>query len=171
MNDTVVTITGNVASEIRHTSTPRGVRLASFRLASTARRYDRNAGWVDGHTSFYSVTCWRALADNVAASVRCGEPVVVEGRLRVRPWERDDGRRGVTVEVDASAVGHDLSRGTAAFVRASRETEASPTADRRAADEIADELAAVDGAAKGTGDPADESAAEDSADDDRGVTV
>lgn len=156
MNDTVVTVVGNVASEVRHTITPRGVHLASFRLASTPRRFDRNAGWVDGHTSFYSVTCWRALADNVAASVRIGEPVVVEGRLRVRPWEREDGRRGVTVEVDASTVGHDLSRGTAAFVRASREAEATPSADRQAADDLADGVASTGeggGAGGDSGEP------------------
>ncbi|MGH8867676.1 MAG: single-stranded DNA-binding protein [Actinomycetes bacterium] len=141
MNETVVTVVGNVASEVRHTVTPRGVHLASFRVASTPRRFDRNNGWVDGQTSFYSITCWRALAANVASSVRIGEPVVVTGRLKVRPWEKEDGRRGVTVEVDASAVGHDLTRGTSAFVKTSREVTADPSVDRRTAHALADGLA------------------------------
>lgn len=144
MYETIVTVVGNVASDVRHTLTPRGVHLASFRLAATPRRYDRNSGWVDGHTNFFSITCWRALADHVAASVRVGEPVVVVGRLRVRPWEREDGRRGVTVEVDATAVGHDLSRGTTTFTKATREAAAAADVDRMAADELADEIAVLE---------------------------
>lgn len=142
MNETVVTVVGNVASEVRHHVTARGVQLASFRVASTPRWFDRNQGWTDGATSFYSVTCWRQLAAHVASSVHIGEPVVLTGRLRVRPWEREDGRRGVTVEVVANAVGHDLSRGTSAFVRAPREGSADASDDRRAAHALADELAA-----------------------------
>lgn len=138
MNETTVTVVGNVASDVRHVTTARGVSLASFRLASTPRRFDRNLGWVDGTTSFYSVTCWRHLAEHVRSSVRMGEPVVVTGRLSVREWERDD-RRGVTVEVDATSVGHDLSRGTSTFARPVRESS-SPHDDRAAAEELADDF-------------------------------
>lgn len=122
MNETMISIAGNVATDLRFVRSERGIPLASFRLASTERRYDRGRGeWTDGRTTFVTVVCWRSLAENAAASLRKGDPVVVVGRLRVEPWERDDGRTGTSVEVVAQALGHDLSRGTSAFRRTRRE--------------------------------------------------
>ncbi len=120
MNEGRVTVSGNVVTELRHVETQDGVHITSFRLASTPRRRDRRTQqWVDGSTSYYTVTCWRYLAQNVAASVRRGDPVVVTGDLRVREWA-DDERSGTNVEIDAVSVGHDLSRGVSRFQRVSR---------------------------------------------------
>ncbi|MEV4949267.1 single-stranded DNA-binding protein [Streptomyces sp. NPDC053755] len=116
MNETTVTLVGNVATSVEYRETATG-GVARFRFAVTARRWDRERGvWADGHTSFYTVFAWRALGANLAASVAVGEPLLVHGRLRVREEERD-GQRKTFVDVDAVAVGHDLSRGTAAFRR------------------------------------------------------
>jgi single-strand DNA-binding protein len=115
MNETLVTVVGNVASGVSYKQTPSGVPVANFRMATTERRYDRGAGdWVEGETSWITVVAWRWLATNVVSSVNKGDPVVVNGRLRVREWGEEDKRRTV-VEIDARSVGHDLSRGTSAF--------------------------------------------------------
>lgn len=120
MNETTVTLVGNAASDVKFRQSPAGIPVASFRMASTARRWDRErGGWVDGHTSFYTVWAWRTLAGNVATSVGRGDPLVVQGRMRVREWEKD-GQRHTAVYIDAAAVGHDLSRGTSAFRRGVR---------------------------------------------------
>jgi single-strand DNA-binding protein len=120
MNETTVTLVGNVATEVKYRETASGIPSASFRLASTARRWDRERGlWVDAGTSFYTVWAWRWLAGNVSTSIGVGDPVVVHGRMRIREWEKD-GQRYTTVEIDATALGHDLSRGTSVFRRASR---------------------------------------------------
>jgi single-strand DNA-binding protein len=117
MNETLVTIVGNVATQPEFRKTGSEVPVARFRLATTARRWDRESGaWSDGHTSFYTVWAWRALGENVMASVGIGEPLVVQGRLRVREEDRE-GKRWTSAEIDAVAVGHDLSRGTSAFRR------------------------------------------------------
>ncbi|MEU4065873.1 single-stranded DNA-binding protein [Streptomyces wedmorensis] len=119
MNDTTVTLVGNVATAVEYRDTAAG-GVARFRFAVTARRWDREQGaWSDGPTSFYTVSAWRSLGANLAASVSVGEPLVVHGRLKVREDERD-GQRKTFVDVAAVAVGHDLSRGTAAFRRAAR---------------------------------------------------
>ncbi|MFI9332771.1 single-stranded DNA-binding protein [Kitasatospora sp. NPDC052868] len=119
MNETVVTMIGNVATEVSYSETTGGVPMASFRLASTERRYDRAAGaWVEGDTHWVSVTAWRALAVHVIGSLGKGDPVMVSGRLRVREWGEGEARRS-RVEIDARSVGHDLSRGTTTFRRAS----------------------------------------------------
>jgi single-strand DNA-binding protein len=120
MNETLVTVVGNVATSVRYYRTAAGVPVASFRLASTERRFDRGQNrWVDGETSFYTVWAWRWLADNVVGSVSRGDPMMVVGRVRVRQWERE-GRQHTAVEIDASALGHDLARGTSAFRRVVR---------------------------------------------------
>lgn len=125
MNETTVTLVGNVATNVEYRETVTG-GVARFRFAVTARRWDRErALWTDGPTSFYSVSAWRSLGVNVAASVSVGEPLVVHGRLKVREEERD-GQRKTFVDVDAVAVGHDLTRGTAAFRRTARQAPEVP---------------------------------------------
>ncbi|MGN2362305.1 single-stranded DNA-binding protein [Streptomyces luridiscabiei] len=119
MNETMVTLVGNAATAVEFRETATG-GMARFRFAVTPRRRDRETQlWTDGPTSFYTVWAWRTLAANLAGSVGIGEPLVVHGRLKVRDEERDGGRR-TFVDVEAVAVGHDLSRGTAAFRRVVR---------------------------------------------------
>lgn len=121
MNETYVTVVGNAATEVTFRVTATGTPMATFRLATAPRRFDRErSSWQDGQTSFYSVTCWRSLAENVVASIKKGHPVVVTGRQRVRLWSGDDGRNGMSVELDAVAVGHDLTRCTTTFEKARR---------------------------------------------------
>ncbi|MFJ6139467.1 single-stranded DNA-binding protein [Kitasatospora sp. NPDC092286] len=115
VNETQVTVIGNVATEVSYAETAGGVPMANFRLASTERRYDRQKdGWVDGETQWVTVTAWRALAVHLIGSLAKGDPVVVNGRLRVREWTEGEARRS-RVEIDARSVGHDLTRGTTVF--------------------------------------------------------
>ncbi|WP_435588186.1 single-stranded DNA-binding protein [Micromonospora aurantiaca (nom. illeg.)] len=119
MFDTYVTIVGNVltAPEWRRT-TQSGTLVANFKVASTARRLDRDSGrWVDGNSLRVRVNCWRRLAEGVAASVAVGDPVIVAGRLYTRDWTDESGTHRTLYELEAVAVGHDLSRGRARFLR------------------------------------------------------
>ncbi|MFJ9697514.1 single-stranded DNA-binding protein [Kitasatospora sp. NPDC101183] len=113
-----VTVLGNVATEVSYGETGGGVPMANFRLGCTERRYDRQReAWVDGDTHWLTVTAWRALAVNLIGSLSKGDPVLVSGRLKVREWGEGEARR-TRVEIDARSVGHDLTRGTSAFRRA-----------------------------------------------------
>lgn len=121
MNDIPMTVVGNVVNEVQMRFTTTGEPVASFRVASTVRRYDRaTERWADGDTHYFSVSCWRQLAENAVASVKKGMPIVVVGRLRSRQVERPCGDHAHLVryhDIEASAVGPDLARGTATFVR------------------------------------------------------
>lgn len=108
-----VQLTGNVGGGVDFYNNT--VPMANFRLAHTPRVL-RNGVWTDAPTTWITVNCYRALAENVAVSLGRGQPVLVVGRLRTKVWEKD----GVTYErlaLEATSVGHDLSRGTASFVR------------------------------------------------------
>jgi single-strand DNA-binding protein len=157
MSDTI-TVTGLVATTPRHIVTGEGLAITSFRLCSTLRRYDRTEGkWVDADTNWYSVATFRQLATNVVGSVMKGQRVVVTGRLRVREWETGD-KRGTNVEIDADALGHDLSWGSAVFTRTV--ATAVATAESATADDAGPDVGA-DGSAEGesTAEPSDELAA------------
>lgn len=119
MNDSMITFSGWVGSEVTITEPGNGPAVASFRVGSTPRRF-RGGQWEDGETIWYAVKAWRTLAVNVAASVRTGEPVVVSGKLVADVWKREDGTVSTRYVVVASSVGHDLTRGTSEFRRAAR---------------------------------------------------
>lgn len=120
MNETLVTLQGNLGGPVRLRAAGDTV-VASFRLACTPRRYQRGSDtWSDDETQWYTVNTWRALADNCAASLQTGDAVFVTGRMAVHTWVNADGVEQQTWEVTASAVGHDLNRGTSRFTRPPR---------------------------------------------------
>jgi single-strand DNA-binding protein len=118
MFDTYVTIVGNVLTAPEWRKTSQNTLVANFKVASTARRLDRESGqWVDGNSLRVRVNCWRKLAEGVGASVGVGDPVVVFGRMYTRDWTDEAGNHRTLYEMEAVAVGHDLSRGRARFLR------------------------------------------------------
>jgi single-stranded DNA-binding protein len=147
MNDIDITIIGNVASDVSLNFTKGGVSVAHFRVAAGTRRFDRQSErWTDGDTHFFSISCFRDLAHNVVASVTKGQPIIVRGRLRSRESIRECGEHMHTFryyDVEASVVGHDLSRGNASFTRVKRaaviENETRYLADSMAEAGIAEE--------------------------------
>jgi single-strand DNA-binding protein len=117
--DTEVTLIGNVLSEPEwRRTTNTGTYVMTFRIASTARRFDK-AGqrWIDGDSLRLKVVCWRKLGQNVMASISLGEPLVVHGRLYSRDWVDEAEVRHTSYELDAITVGHDMSKGVSKFAR------------------------------------------------------
>lgn len=124
MSEPIVTVMGNVATDVRTTTTKRGVSFASFRMACHGRRWDpQSRRWVDNKPSFFNVICWRSLADNVGESLQKGDAIVVHGRMNLKDWSDADGRSGTDAEIDARVVGHDLMRGTSLFSRSQRKPD------------------------------------------------
>jgi single-strand DNA-binding protein len=121
--DTHVTITGNLTEDPELRFTPGGAAVANIRVAVTSRVKDGD-GWRDGETSFFQVTAWRTLAENVAESLTKGARVMVFGPLRQRSWETDAGERRSVVEVQAEEVGPSLRWATAKPERTSAKAAA-----------------------------------------------
>jgi single-strand DNA-binding protein len=129
MNDTTITLTGWLGGDVSRRDA-NGVPVASFRVATTPRRFNRRTEeWVDGDTQWYSVTAWRQLADNCAASLRRGDPVVVHGRLSAETWTNKAGIEVTSMDVEAMFVGHDLGRGVSTFTRNARALAADTVRD------------------------------------------
>ena len=113
----IITVTGLVATAPRHILTSEGLSITNFRLASTQRRFDRSQErWIDGETNWYTITSFRQLALNSSLSIEKGQRVLVTGRLKIREWDNGE-RVGTTIEIEADAIGHDLSWGNSTFTR------------------------------------------------------
>ena len=131
MNETRVTVHGNVVSEPVERQGRNGSVFTTFRVATTPYRRLPDGRFVDGETSFYSVIAFNALAANVAAVVKKGHPVVIEGKLAIKQYVGADGQTRTSPEIDADHVGHDLSWGRSRFERVSKAAALGhdPTAD------------------------------------------
>lgn len=116
--ETLITIVGNLVDNPELRYTPNGDAVANFRVASTPRVYDReSAEWSDGETLFLTCTVWRQYAENVAESLSRGNRVIVQGRLKQRSYENNDGEKRTVYEIDVEDVGPALRFNTATLTR------------------------------------------------------
>ena len=161
MFDTYMTVIGNLVDNPRMRLTKNGHPVTNFRIASTSRRFDTEKNsYVDNSTLFVNVTCWRAQAENAFASLKKGHPVVVTGRYYSREYTIDETTR-IAYELEANAVGHDLSRGISDFRKVVRTglTHVPVDAEGLPADE-SDRWLGVIAAGSHQGDAADQPPAE-----------
>ena len=136
--DASITLAGNVGTDVEFNS-GEGWAFARFRLATTPR-FRRNGEWVDGETTWVNVSISGRSAENVRASVAKGDPLIVVGRLRTHTWD-SEGVKHDRLVVEATAVGHDLSRGTTLFTRPERPRPEVIEEDEHQIDEREPELA------------------------------
>ena len=119
MQDTI-TIIGTLGNDPRHIVSATGLPVTNFRLCSSNRWFDKaQSRWVDGEPNWYSVSAFRQLALNTAASLQKGDAVIVVGRLKIRTWDNGT-RTGLSVDLEADAIGPNLTWGTARYTRSAR---------------------------------------------------
>jgi len=127
MNETTITVIGNLTAdpELRFTSS--GTAVANFTVAATPRTFDRTCGeWRDAEPLFLRCTLWRQPAENLAESLRRGDRVIVVGRLRQRSFDTRDGDKRTVIECDATEVGASLQFRQARLTAAARAGAPAP---------------------------------------------
>lgn len=120
MPDSTVTLVGTLGRDPEIRFTAGGRAVANFSIAVN-RRYQQNGEWQE-QTSWFNVTCWADLAENVAASLVKGSRAIVAGRLEQREWEDKEGNKRTTVEIVADEVGPSLRWATAQVDRTERKS-------------------------------------------------
>jgi len=110
MADNGITLVGNLTRDPELKFTQGGKAQTRFSIAVN-RRWQKNGEWEE-QVSYFDVTCWAILAENVANAATKGARVIVTGRLEQRSWETKEGDKRSTIEVVADAVGLDLSKST-----------------------------------------------------------
>ncbi|MCG7425087.1 single-stranded DNA-binding protein [Kocuria rhizophila] len=121
--ETIITVVGNLTADPELRFTPSGAAVANFTVASTPRQFDRQANeWQDQETLFMRCSVWREAAENVAESLSKGNRVIVQGRLKARPYETREGDRRTSIELDVDEVGPSMKYATAKVQRNAKGT-------------------------------------------------
>ena len=120
MADNTVTVIGNVTRDPELRFTPSGQAIASFGLAVNRRWQNRQTQEWEEQVSFFDITCWAQLGQNVADTLVKGSRAIVTGRLEQRSWETDQGDKRSKVEIIADEVGPSLRWATADITRNER---------------------------------------------------
>ena len=97
---------GNVGRdpEVRYLDGSSGqAKVATFTLATTERYRDRN-GETRENTEWHNIVAWRNTADVVEKFVKKGTQVYVEGRIRTRSWDDQNGNKRYTTEIVADTL-------------------------------------------------------------------
>jgi single-strand DNA-binding protein len=92
-----VFLIGNLATDIELKDVPPDKKVASFLLA--VDRPGRDAG-----ADFVHVATWNRQAEVCDEYLSKGSKIAIDGRLRSRSWEDEDGKRRTAIEVVANRV-------------------------------------------------------------------
>jgi single-strand DNA-binding protein len=99
-----VVLVGNLTRDPELRTTPGGLSVCSLRLAVNHRRKNGQTGeWID-EPNYFDISVFGAQADNCSRFLAKGRQVGVDGRLRWREWEAQDGSKRQAVEVVADTV-------------------------------------------------------------------
>jgi len=122
--ETIITVVGNLVDDPELRFTPSGAAVAKFRVASTPRVFDRPTNeWKDGDSLFLTCSVWRQAAENVAESLQRGMRVIIQGRLKQRSYEDNEGVRRTVYELDVEEVGASLRNATAKVEKVRRNSD------------------------------------------------
>ncbi|MEC8603324.1 MAG: single-stranded DNA-binding protein [Bacteroidota bacterium] len=96
-----VILIGNLGKdpEVRHLES--GVGVANFSIATSETYKDRNSGERVSQTEWHNVVLWRGLADIAEKYLKKGDKIYIEGKLRTRSWQDQQGNNRYTTEVIA----------------------------------------------------------------------
>ncbi len=98
-----VILLGNLGRDPEVRYTQGGTTVANLRIATTERRPDGNGGWQD-QTEWHTVVVFGKQADNVKKYLTKGRQVMVEGSLRTRQWQDQQGQKRYSTEIVARDI-------------------------------------------------------------------
>lgn len=115
MPDSATTIIGNLTRDPELRFTPNGVAVANFGVAVNRRK--KVGDDYEDEVSFFDVSAFGSLGENLSESLARGNRVMVVGQLQQRSWENDEGEKRSKIEIVADAVGPDLRWATASVAK------------------------------------------------------
>lgn len=114
-----IKIVGNATRDPELRFSTGGIAIAKFGVAVN-RRVKNGDTWEDGPVTFFNVTAFRDLAENVAASIQKGMRVVVFGDLRDNSYENSQGEKVHSMELVAEEIAPSLRFATVTVERTER---------------------------------------------------
>jgi single-strand DNA-binding protein len=95
-----VILVGNLGKDPEIMTFENGVKRASFSLATTESYKDKENNWVE-QTEWHNIVLWRWLAEK---NLIKGDQIYVEGKLKTRSWDDQDGNKRYITEIVADKV-------------------------------------------------------------------
>jgi len=94
-----VILIGNLGKdpEVRHLES--GVAVCNFSIATGETYKDKNSGEKVTHTEWHNVVLWRGLAEVAEKYLKKGAKIYIEGKLRTRSWQDQEGNTRYTTEI------------------------------------------------------------------------
>ena len=115
-------LAGNLTEDPQLRYTPSGRAVASCRVAVSDRVKNEHTGtWEDTAAKFFTVTCWGALAENVAEYLAKGQRIVTEGRWESQSWEDKEGTVQERIAFTAADLGPSLKWAGVRVIKAERQ--------------------------------------------------
>lgn len=128
LNMNTVTVVGNITRDPELRFTASGQAIGKFGVAVNRRWQNKATQEWEEVTSFFDVTCWGQLGENVAESLSKGDRVIVAGRLDQSTWVTEAGDKRSKVDITADIVGPALSYATVAITKNERRDGNQPVA-------------------------------------------
>lgn len=95
-----VQLIGNVGKDPDVRYLDSGVAVATFPLATTDRAYTlANGTQVPERTEWHNIVLWRGLAETAEKYVRKGDKLYIEGKIRTRSYDDQNGIKRYVVEI------------------------------------------------------------------------
>jgi single-strand DNA-binding protein len=99
-----VTLLGNLGADPEMRYMPNGDAVANLRIATTESWKDKQTGEKKEITEWHRVVFYRKLAEIVGQYLKKGASIYVEGRIRTRKWQGQDGQDRYTTEIEANEM-------------------------------------------------------------------
>lgn len=99
-----VILVGNLGADPEIRYLPSGDAIANIRLATTDRYKDKTSGEFKEATEWHRVAFFGRLAEIVGEYLKKGSSVYIEGRLRTRKWQGQDGQDRYSTEIVAEQM-------------------------------------------------------------------
>lgn len=96
-------IIGNLTRDPEMRYTPNGAAVTSFGVA-TNRKWTGQDGNPGEEVEYHDITAWGKLAEVITPILKKGAPAYIEGRLRTRSWEGQDGVKRYKTEIVAENI-------------------------------------------------------------------
>ena len=134
-----VILIGNVGKDPDVRYLDSGVAVATFSLATTERGYTlANGTQVPERTEWHNIVLWRGLAQTAEKYVRKGDKLFIEGKIKSRSYDDQNGIKRTIVEIFADNMEMLTPRGTGQNQSAALQPAAQPAAQAAPADAAED---------------------------------
>ena len=133
MQDISTTLKGRIGSVPTMKHIKGDTCVTTFRLAIPRWRFTvdartGNASYVEDGAYWYTIETWDKLADNVVRCCCKGDPVIVVARPVPNAWVDANGQIRSSIVFRASAVGHDMAKGTSRYTKNGAHSTQEPAA-------------------------------------------